>query len=82
MGFLLWGKLRNTTCDGFPLLVAIENARFDNLRSNSIKFVRGIFQHEYDHLEGILFLDRLASPADLYSEEEYQKISNIAEYKR
>jgi peptide deformylase len=52
------------------------------LRSNSIKFVRGIFQHEYDHLEGILFLDRLASPADLYSEEEYQKISNIAEYKR
>jgi peptide deformylase len=41
-----------------------------------------IFQHEYDHLEGILFLDRLASPADLYSEEEYQKISNIAEYKR
>ena len=37
--------------------------------------VGGIFQHEYDHLEGILFLDRLASPADLYSEEEYQKIS-------
>jgi peptide deformylase len=45
-------------------------------------FVARIFQHEYDHLEGILFLDRLASPADLYSEEEYQKISNIAEYKR
>ncbi len=45
-------------------------------------FVARIFQHEYDHLEGILFLDRLASPADLYSEEEYHKIRNIAEYKR
>ncbi|MFM7352483.1 MAG: peptide deformylase, partial [Microcystis aeruginosa] len=45
-------------------------------------YMSSIFQHEYDHLEGILFLDRLASPGDLYSEEEYQKISNIAEYKR
>jgi hypothetical protein len=36
-------------------------------RSDSdLFFLWGIFQHEYDHLEGILFLDRLASPADLY----------------
>ncbi|MCZ8039102.1 MAG: peptide deformylase [Microcystis sp. LE17-20A] len=55
---------------------------FDRSDSERSFFVWGIFQQEYDHLEGILFLDRLASPADLYSEEEYQKISNIAEYKR
>jgi peptide deformylase len=36
-------------------------------------FVARIFQHEYDHLEGILFVDRVHS-ADLISEEEYQKI--------
>ncbi len=37
-------------------------------------FVARIFQHEYDHLEGILFIDRIADPANLISEEEYQKI--------
>jgi peptide deformylase len=37
-------------------------------------FVARIFQHEYDHLEGLVFLDRLESSSDLYSEQEYQKI--------
>jgi peptide deformylase len=37
-------------------------------------FVARIFQHEYDHLEGILFIDRITNPANLISEEEYQKI--------
>jgi peptide deformylase len=37
-------------------------------------FVARIFQHEYDHLEGILFVDRVA-PADLISEEAYQRIA-------
>ncbi|MDJ0743998.1 MAG: peptide deformylase [Xenococcaceae cyanobacterium MO_167.B27] len=36
-------------------------------------FVARIFQHELDHLDGILFLDRLESNQDLYSEAEYQK---------
>ena len=37
-------------------------------------FVARIFQHELDHLDGIVFLDRLESNEDLYSEEEYQKL--------
>jgi peptide deformylase len=37
-------------------------------------FVARIFQHEYDHLEGILFVDRV-DPADLISEEAYQRIA-------
>jgi peptide deformylase len=37
-------------------------------------FVARIFQHEYDHLAGILFIDRVTNPAHLISEEEYQKI--------
>jgi peptide deformylase len=36
-------------------------------------FVARIFQHEYDHLHGVLFVDHVR-PKDLISEEEYQKI--------
>jgi peptide deformylase len=43
-------------------------------RQRLTDFVARIFQHEYDHLEGILFIDRIANPANLISEEEYQKI--------
>ena len=34
-----------------------------------------VFQHEYDHLEGIIFTDRLESMKDIISEEEYQKLA-------
>ncbi len=37
-------------------------------------FVARIFQHEYDHLQGIVFLDRVESTKDLVTEKEYQKI--------
>ena len=36
-------------------------------------FVARIFQHEYDHLEGIVFLDRVESSQDLITEQEYQQ---------
>ena len=36
-------------------------------------FVARIFQHEYDHLDGIVFLDRLDSTQDIITEQEYQK---------
>jgi peptide deformylase len=38
-------------------------------------FVARIFQHELDHLDGILFPDRVTSPPDLISEAEYIKIA-------
>ncbi|PSN16574.1 peptide deformylase [filamentous cyanobacterium CCT1] len=37
-------------------------------------FVARIFQHEADHLEGRVFLDRVQSETDLLSEEAYQAI--------
>lgn len=37
-------------------------------------FVARIFQHEYDHLDGILFVDRLESNQDMITEHEYQKL--------
>ena len=37
-------------------------------------FVARIFQHEIDHLHGIIFLDLLASNLDIISDKEYQKL--------
>ncbi|MBD2361052.1 peptide deformylase [Anabaena minutissima FACHB-250] len=37
-------------------------------------FVARIFQHEYDHLNGVVFVDRLESNLDMVTEEEYQKM--------
>lgn len=37
-------------------------------------FVARIFQHELDHLDGIVFIDRLQSSQDLITEQEYQKL--------
>lgn len=41
-------------------------------------FIARVFQHELDHLEGILFPDRLEEGEDLVSEEEYRKIRGLA----
>jgi len=37
-------------------------------------FVARIFQHEYDHFNGIVFVDRVETTRDLITEKEYQKI--------
>lgn len=37
-------------------------------------FIARIFQHELDHLDGIVFLDRIDSSKDLITEKEYQKL--------
>ncbi|OKH48951.1 peptide deformylase [Calothrix sp. HK-06] len=48
----------------------------DSKNVKLVDFVARIFQHEYDHLDGIVFLDRVESTKELISEEEYQKIQN------
>ncbi|MGB5963383.1 MAG: peptide deformylase [Coleofasciculaceae cyanobacterium] len=40
-------------------------------RQELTDFVARIFQHEYDHLDGIVFLDRVKSTQDLMTEQEY-----------
>ena len=37
-------------------------------------FVARIFQHELDHLDGLVFLDRLSSNHDIITEQEYLKL--------
>jgi peptide deformylase len=47
--------------------------RLGNLHQQVLTdFVARIFQHEYDHLEGKVFLDRVESTLDLMSEAEFQ----------
>lgn len=42
-------------------------------------FLARIFQHEYDHINGVLFIDRLESNKDIITEKEYQKL--VSDYK-
>jgi peptide deformylase len=42
-------------------------------------FIARVFQHELDHLDGLLFLDRIETTQDLYSEAEYQKLIKLRE---
>jgi peptide deformylase len=37
-------------------------------------FVARVFQHEFDHLEGKVFLDRVDTNQDIFSESEYLKL--------
>jgi len=47
-------------------------------KQNIIETIKGftavIFQHEIDHLEGILFTDRIFDKTKLYTDEEYERI--------
>jgi peptide deformylase len=46
-----------------------------NLKSCIFKdFIARIFQHELDHLDGILFIDRLEHTQDQFTEAQYQDI--------
>ena len=64
-----------------PRYKEIEVEYFDRLgnlqRRVLTDFVARIFQHELDHLDGKVFLDRLESSEDLYTEEEYMAITAI-----
>ncbi len=37
-------------------------------------FIARVFQHEFDHINGLIFIDRVKSSRDFVSEKEYQRI--------
>ncbi len=39
-------------------------------------FIARVFQHEYDHLDGIVYLDRVEDNKDIFAESEYFKLFN------
>lgn len=46
----------------------------EKINKNLKGFLARIFQHEYDHLDGLVFLDRLEINKDIISEKEYQRM--------
>jgi peptide deformylase len=40
-------------------------------------FLARIFQHEFDHLNGTLFVDKVQSKADVVTEKEYQELMKL-----
>lgn len=49
--------------------------RYGNLQKRKFTgFVARIFQHEYDHLEGILFIDRVEDTNRIITEDEYKQV--------
>ncbi len=50
--------------------------RYGKLQNQELTdFVARIFQHEYDHFEGLVFLDRVESSFDLVTEQEYHNLT-------
>ncbi|MGF1676996.1 MAG: peptide deformylase [Rivularia sp. (in: cyanobacteria)] len=49
--------------------------RYGKLKKQELTdFVARIFQHEYDHMSGLVFLDRIESTFDIVTEQEYQNL--------
>jgi peptide deformylase len=40
-------------------------------------FVARVFQHEFDHLEGKVYLDRVLDNSDIVAESEYFKVCGV-----
>lgn len=45
-------------------------------KSQFTDFVARIFQHEYDHLDGLVYLDRLESTKDIITDKEFQRLTS------
>ena len=54
---------------------AVYRDRDNNLIEDSFSdFEARVFQHEHDHINGVVFLDRVESPLEIITEKEYMKL--------
>lgn len=58
------------------ILINYTNQRDVLIEAELEGFVARIFQHEFDHLEGKVYLDRVEDNRDIFAESEYFKISS------
>ena len=54
--------------------ITFTNQQGELKNQNLEGFVARVFQHEYDHLEGLVYLDRVETSLDIFSETEYFKL--------
>lgn len=55
------------------IMVAYQDREGAVQQQNFSGFIARVFQHEYDHLQGIVFVDRVESTQELMTEQEYQR---------
>ena len=56
------------------ILINYINQQNDLVEARVDGFVARVFQHEFDHLEGIVYLDMIENNRDIFAESEYFKI--------
>jgi len=68
------GLVPRSSCVGVRYLTRKGEAREEELSG----FIARVFQHEYDHISGLVFLDRVESTRELISEREYLRMVSPA----
>lgn len=58
--------------------VKYTNSNGDSVGQVFDGFIARVFQHEYDHLDGLVYLDRVENNRDIISEVEFKKIMEIS----
>ncbi|MEY3289031.1 MAG: peptide deformylase [Pseudomonadota bacterium] len=58
--------------------ITYNNEQGDLVEARLEGFVARVFQHEFDHLEGMVYLDRVEDNRDIFSESEYFKIFSVS----
>jgi peptide deformylase len=58
------------------ILINYTNQQGDFVETRLEGFVARVFQHEFDHLQGQVYLDRIEDSRDIVAESEYFKITN------
>ncbi|MFZ2312246.1 MAG: peptide deformylase, partial [Methylobacter sp.] len=56
------------------ILIQYMDQKGDLMESKLSGFVARVFQHEVDHLEGKVYLDRVENNEDIFAESEYIKL--------
>lgn len=59
------------------ILIQYTDVQGSPVESKLNGFVARIFQHEFDHLEGKTYLDRVENNTDIFSESEFFKLINV-----
>ena len=56
------------------ILINYTDQQGEGVKTRLEGFVARVFQHEFDHLEGLVYLDRVEDNRDIFAESEYFKI--------
>ena len=58
--------------------ITYNNEQGDVVKAKLEGFIARVFQHEFDHLEGMVYLDRVEDNKDIFAESEYFKIFSVS----